>query len=87
MTTYTVKIDSDYSGLGDGATAAMLDGYAANLATTLSREFGVAVEVERALGARGQCVGPDDGVAEKIHQAVRDIQGGDAWVDLLPVVR
>jgi hypothetical protein len=71
MTSYTVKIDSDYSGLGEGATQEMLDGYAQNLARKLAGDFGVTVEVEQTLGGRGQCIGADDDIAERIHQAVR----------------
>jgi len=84
MTTYTVRIDSDYSGLGAGATQETLDGYAENLAAKLADQYGVTVEVVQDLGGRGQCVGPDDEVAEQIHQAVRDIQAGNDWIDLLP---
>lgn len=84
-TTYTVKIDTDYSALGEDATQELLDGYARNLATKLALDFSVDIEVEQALGARGQCVGPDDDLAARISEAVRDIQGGDDWVDLLPV--
>ena len=90
MATYTVRINTDYSSLGKGATQATLDGYAQNLAAKLKQASGLTVTAPLDGGASArrsgdaQCVGPDDELAEQIHQAVRDIQGGDGWIDLLP---
>lgn len=79
--TITVYIDQDPSSLGPDATAADLDGYAANLAAHLAQRFGCAVEVEPVLGgnrAGRRCLARDD-----IDEYVRELEGGDGWLELL----
>ncbi len=82
METITVYQDSDAGSLGPSATQADLDGFCVNLAAHLSARFGVVVEVDQIPG--GKRAGRICPANDEIEEYVRELNGGDGWVDLLP---
>jgi hypothetical protein len=82
----TVYQDADPSTLGEDTTKATLDGYCENLSARLEEQFpDLSFMVVQTLGSNRRAHGhATDAQLDAVEAFVRDLTGGDGWIDLVP---